>query len=263
MDEKLLVSIITVVFNGEKYIEDTIKSVISQDYAKIEYIIIDGGSTDGTANIIEKYIDKIDVLVVGKDDGIYDAMNIGIKMSKGDIIGIINSDDYYAQNAVSLVVKAFEDKNTDIVFGDKVMIDECRSLRKRVSVELPDKLKNVNISIVHPTVFVKQAVYDNINYDKKYKICADRDMFYKAFNAEYNFYKINKVIAYMRCGGISSKPFAALNDQYNIRKKYLGFFSAIIFTLKYIGVFFRDKIILKLIPRISLTNKSWEKYKSL
>ena len=101
------VSIITVVFNGAQYIEQTIKSVINQDYNNIEYIIIDGGSTDGTQEIIKKYEKDIAFWISEKDTGIYSAMNKGWRKSTGDIIAMLNADDYYLEGAISKVVTSF------------------------------------------------------------------------------------------------------------------------------------------------------------
>lgn len=111
-----LVSIITVVFNGEKYLEQTILSVLNQTYSNIEYIIIDGGSSDATLDIINKYTDKIDYWVSEPDSGIYDAMNKGISLATGQLIGIINSDDWYELDAVEEIVRAYKDGST-IIYG--------------------------------------------------------------------------------------------------------------------------------------------------
>ena len=105
------ISIVTVTLNSEKTLERTIKSVLGQNYSDVEYIIIDGGSTDGTLNIIEKYKDKISKVISEKDNGLYDAMNKGIKLSTGDIVGILNSDDFfYNEEVLSIVANSFEDK---------------------------------------------------------------------------------------------------------------------------------------------------------
>ena len=111
------VSIITVVYNGANFIEQTIKSVISQDYNNLEYIIIDGGSTDGTQDIIKKYDDKIAFWVSEKDSGIYNAMNKGWRKASGDFIGILNADDYYLEGTITQVVNAFTNSGADIVYG--------------------------------------------------------------------------------------------------------------------------------------------------
>ena len=125
MKNSSLVSIITTVFNNKNTVESAIKSVLSQDYPNIEYIITDGGSTDGTIEIINKYEDKIAKFVSEKDRGVYDGMNKGIKLATGDIIGILNSDDLYASNdVIGKIVSAFLSYSVDSVYGDLVYVDK-------------------------------------------------------------------------------------------------------------------------------------------
>ena len=111
------ITIITVVKNSEQTIERCIKSVIDQNYDKIEYIVIDGGSKDKTLNVLDKYKKKIHRLVVEEDNGIWDAMNKGLNLAKGDIIGFLNSDDYYYENSLKLVNDYFNQNNIDFLFG--------------------------------------------------------------------------------------------------------------------------------------------------
>ena len=111
------ITIITVVKNSEQTIERCIKSVIDQNYDKIEYIVIDGGSKDKTLNVLDKYKKKIHRLVVEEDNGIWDAMNKGLNLAKGDIIGFLNSDDYYYENSLKIVNDYFNQKNIDFLFG--------------------------------------------------------------------------------------------------------------------------------------------------
>lgn len=123
----LKVSVITACFNSEKTIEDTILSVLHQTYKNIEYIIIDGASTDGTLEIIQKYKDRIACVMSEKDEGIYNAMNKGIKRSSGDIIALLNSDDFYKDEfVVEKVVHEFENKNCDSVYADLVFVKPDR-----------------------------------------------------------------------------------------------------------------------------------------
>src|ERR1700739_123500 len=119
-----LVSIITVVYNGSKYIEQTINSVLNQSYKNIEYIIIDGGSTDDTLNIIKRYESKIDYWQSEPDEGIFFAMNKGISLAKGELIGIINADDFYLPGTVKNVVEADNVYHADIYHGDMQYISE-------------------------------------------------------------------------------------------------------------------------------------------
>ena len=132
------VSIITVAYNSYQTIEDTIKSVLSQDFSEIEYIIIDGGSTDRTIDIINRYKDKIATIVSEPDQGIYDGMNKGVALATGDIVGILNSDDFYSNNGViSSVVSQFKD-GVDAVYAYLVYVDQLRIekiIRKWISVQ--------------------------------------------------------------------------------------------------------------------------------
>ena len=115
------VSVITATYNSENTIQRTIDSVIGQDYKDIEYIIIDGGSTDRTIHILEENTDKISYFISEKDNGIYDALNKGIKLATGDIIGFLNSDDvYYSQCVVSWMLSFFENEKSDVVYGNLI-----------------------------------------------------------------------------------------------------------------------------------------------
>lgn len=113
------ISIITATFNSEKTIKECIKSVISQDYPLIEYIVIDGGSTDGTINIVKEYNNRINILITEKDEGIYDALNKGINAATGDVIAFLNSDDVYKdEKIISTVVSYFNSSDIECVYGD-------------------------------------------------------------------------------------------------------------------------------------------------
>lgn len=253
----ILVSIITVVYNGEKYIKDTIESVINQEYPNIEYIIIDGGSTDRTIEIINKYKENINIFISEKDEGIYDAMNKGIGLANGDIIGIINSDDYYEENTVRMAVDAFNKSSADIVYGDKLMMDEERKISKKYIIKLPNSLKEVNISSVHPTVFIKKSVYDKISYDIKYHVCADREFFYRAYINGFRIYKIDEILAIMRTGGVSSDLFKPLFELFVIKKKYFGFISACIFFVKFMIVYNRRVFLRKVMCKTYMKRDGW------
>ena len=122
-EQSVKVSIITVVFNGGNTIEQTINSVRTQNYENIEYIIIDGDSTDNTREIIQRYRNDIDIFISEKDEGLYYAMNKGLILASGEIIGIINSDDLYAEEAVSKIVEYYNKNNPDVIFGDAIWFD--------------------------------------------------------------------------------------------------------------------------------------------
>jgi len=253
------VSIITVVYNGEKYLCDTIESVINQTYKNIEYIVIDGGSTDKTLSILKKYSGNINKIISETDEGIYDAMNKGIKLAKGDIVGIINSDDYFDINAVSNIVDRFKKCDCDVVYGDKLLYDEKNKIKKLYTVDVPQSIGEVNISMVHPSTFVKNEVYEKINFDCKYEICADRDLFYKIYGHGYRFCKIDQVVAIMRTGGVSSSLIKPLYEGFVIRKKYLGYWLAICFAIKMPLGHLKEKITRYLIARNLIKSTSWFK----
>ncbi len=205
MVESLKVSVITVVFNGAGTIEQTIKSVLGQTYKNIEYIIIDGDSTDGTQEIVEKYGESIACFVSEKDNGLYDAMNKGISYATGDIIGIINSDDYYAVDAVEHVVKYFEQHEVGVVYGKCVMLQRngTRYVCGKRSLE---ELWYTMDPTPHPTIFVKSSVYRNYGmFDTKYKLAADYDLILRLFGRNVEFGFVDEVIAFFRNDGLSFK----------------------------------------------------------
>lgn len=216
------VSIITVCFNSAKTIEDTIQSVLSQDYPDIEYIIIDGASSDKTLEIIERYRDKIAIVVSEPDLGIYDAMNKGIAQASGDIIGILNSDDVYnASNSVSTIVNAMTAKGVDCAFSDLVVVDSPQSnkvLRYYNSGQFTIDRFKYGWMPAHPTFFVKASIYKKVGpYALDYKISADYEMLIRILwvqRASYVYLPIPLVK--MRWGGVStssSRQILLLNQE--------------------------------------------------
>lgn len=216
-----LVSIITVCYNSETYIKDVIESVLNQIYDNIEYIIIDGKSTDKTIDIIKNYEPKFNgkmKWVSEKDNGIYDAMNKGIKIAKGEIIGIINSDDWYEAYAVKQVVHAFRQTNADIIYGDLCQIFPKLDTKSILIGNI--SLKNItNFHLNHPTIFVKKEVYDKYgSFNPEYIVAADLDLILKYLNYNLKFVKIPTVLANYRYGGYSSKNSIKFNITKSIEK---------------------------------------------
>ncbi len=206
-------SIITVTKNDKNYIEDCIKSVIEQQYPNYEYIIIDGGSTDGTIDIIKKYCDHISIFVSEPDGGIYDAMNKGIKLATGDIVGILNSDDIYKSNDVlTEVVREFTEKGVDAVFADLVYVDRNNTdkiVRYYKSANFtPDKFA-YGWMPAHPTFFLKRKYYEKYGLFKTdYQIAADYELVVRLLGKNKLSYSyLPKVIIKMRSGGISTSSF--------------------------------------------------------
>lgn len=205
------VSIITAVFNNFDTIEDTIISVLSQKYEDIEYIIIDGGSTDGTLEIINKYRDKISRWVSEKDNGIYDALNKGVKMSTGDIIGFLHADDMYANSMVlDWVVSRIMNCNADSCYGDLQYVyktNVSKTVRYWKSRPYRDGLFKRGWMPPHPAFFVKKEVYDNHgHFDTAFKIAADYELMLRFMEVhKISSHYIPEVLIKMRTGGKSNR----------------------------------------------------------
>ena len=199
-------SIITVCYNSEKTITDTIESILNQSYQNFEYIIIDGGSTDRTLEVIKKYKSKFEGnlrWISEKDEGIYDAMNKGINIAKGDLIGIINSDDWYNSKALEMILCNYE-KNIDIYHGDIYFIEEiqnCLYIKRKNGNKL-NLIKN-GMSILHPSCFVNKNWYEKYKYDTRYRISADYKFILESFVNGANYKYINYPFSFMRFSGIS------------------------------------------------------------
>ena len=215
---KPLISIITVVYNGEKFLEKTILSVINQTYENIEYIIIDGNSNDRTLDIIKKYEDKIYYWVSENDNGIYDAMNKGIKLASGEFIGLINADDWYELDAVQNIVNTLNtNSNYDVIYG------LLRYIKNEKEYKIDSQHYNFleERMIPHPTCFIKKDIYTKLNYyDLEYKSASDYDFLLKIKNQDYNFCKINKILSNFRMDGISTVSKIGAIESLIIKKKY-------------------------------------------
>ena len=200
------VSAVTVCYNSVKTIEQTIKSVLGQSYKNIEYIVIDGASTDGTVDIIRKYEKDIDCWISEPDNGIYDAMNKGIVQATGDIIGFINSDDWYAENALSSMAEAFSSTDADIVYGKTWIVDHGGYCF------LPNgNLEDMcfGLTFGHPSTYVRIDYLKKYMFDCSYKIAADYAFLLKMYLQGKKFHSIDVPIAYFRVGGCSSHPWKA------------------------------------------------------
>ena len=213
MNSSLKISIITVSFNSAKTIKETIESILIQDYNNIEYIIIDGGSSDETIDIVKSYGKKISYFISEKDNGIYDAMNKGIKAATGDIIGILNSDDFYPNSFVlSNVARSFEKYNCDAVYGDLVYVKakDATQIKRywQAGNYNTSKIKN-GWMLPHPTFFVKKVMYDRHGlYNSALKRAADYEMILKLLYKEnISVHYIPMILVKMRMGGASNSTF--------------------------------------------------------
>lgn len=232
MSENPLVSIITVVYNGEQYLQQTIDSVINQNYPNKEYIVIDGGSTDGTLEILKSNSNHIDILVSEPDNGLYDAMNKGIKLSSGELIGIINSDDWYEPNTIEIVIKAFKDHpNKTIFHADRYDVLQSGKRREYKFHPSAFKFKYYNMTYSHPSIFVVKREYREHLYNTDLASMSDYQFLLETFIKNPNlFCHINKPLVNFRLGGISSETsfFQNLKEAYIVRKNAgMSFFERI------------------------------------
>ena len=204
------ISIITVVYNGAQTIADTIRSVRNQDYDDIEYIVIDGGSTDGTQDVVASFGDAVDTFISEPDKGIYDAMNKGLRLAGGDVISILNSDDFYAADDVlRTVADAFNSENVDAVYGDLVYVDAAdpdkvvRFWRSRAMY--PRFFEDGNVP-PHPSLFVRRRVYEDIGlFDTTMRLAADHEFMLRLFRIHRRSARyIPRIFVRMRLGGASN-----------------------------------------------------------
>ena len=204
------ISIITVVWNNKETIQDAVNSVLNQTYKNIEYIIIDGASTDGTIEIIQSYGDKISKFISEPDGGLYDAMNKGIELSNGDIVGMLNSDDFYIDEfVIENVIKEFEAKDVDSVYADLVYVNPG-NLDKVVRFYDSSYFSPENFAYgwmpAHPTFFVKKEIYERYGvFRTDLKIGADFDIlvrFLYIYNISFSY--MREVLVKMRTGGVST-----------------------------------------------------------
>ena len=208
------ISIITVCFNSQDTIRDTIESVLSQSYSNIEYIIVDGASRDGTMSIVEEYRERISTIISEPDKGIYDAMNKGIALATGDVVGILNSDDFYEnENIVKFVADQFNAvPESDLVFGDIVFVrpeNLSRVVRYYSSGHFQSWKLRFGWMPPHPATFIRRSIYEKFGlYSLNYKISADYEMFVRLLMVYgLKFSKLSKVLVRMRAGGVSTSGF--------------------------------------------------------
>jgi len=203
---KPLVSIITVSFNSENTIRDTIESVLRQTYEKIEYIIVDGNSVDKTVDIAESFQNDFEnrgyiyKVISEADKGIYDAMNKGIKMASGEIIGIINSDDWYEDIAVERMTDTYRNEPFDMFYAD------LRIIKTNSEIIKHSRLRRLAVSRDwnHPTTFITKKVYETYQY-KLESIHDDWDLVLRIRNAGLKIVVLNEVLANFRMGGVSNE----------------------------------------------------------
>lgn len=223
-------SIITVCYNSSSTIERTIKSVLSQAFCDFEYIIIDGSSTDGTLEIIKSYESLFNgrlTWLSEPDTGIFNAMNKGIKRAKGDIIGIVNSDDWLEEDTLNTIQKSYEQTMT---MKDNSLY--CGAIRYHYSNYYQDMFPNLGMAyqsrkrlllkgIWHPATFVPRKVYEKIGlFDEQFKIMADSDFIFRCYKSGINFVAVSAILNNMSTGGASCSVKSYYKDYDKLLKKY-------------------------------------------
>ncbi|SFH77969.1 Glycosyl transferase family 2 [Pseudomonas guineae] len=206
------ISIVTVAYNSAATIRDTIESVIRQTHPEIEYIVVDGASKDGTMAIVEEYRNRIAKIVSEPDKGLYDAMNKGIAMATGDVIGILNSDDFFeTDHALATVARIFElNSEAQLAFGDIVFVndDDLSTVTRYYSAAhfRPWKLR-FGWMPPHPATYVRRQAYAHVGeYSMQYRISADYDMFIRLLLVcKMPWVRIDEVLVRMRAGGVSTR----------------------------------------------------------
>jgi glycosyltransferase involved in cell wall biosynthesis len=220
MSNEMLCSIITVCYNSEKTIRRTIESVLIQTYENIEYIIIDGASTDGTLDIIKEYEPKFQgrmKWISEPDDGIYFAMNKGISMARGVLIGIVNSDDFYEKQAVEAMMSSMTDSPYQILYGMERLWKDGRE--ERISLMYHTFLRERMIS--HPASFITMKLYKDYGmYDTEFVSAADYDFMLRMYDKpEVEFIPVNKLISNFSSGGMCSTS-RAYYDLLKVQKRH-------------------------------------------
>jgi glycosyltransferase len=224
----MLISVITICYNRSKTIDASIQSVLNQDYPNIEYIIVDGNSNDGTKEIIAAYGDRISKYVSEKDKGMYDALNKGIQLATGDVIGLMHSDDtFYDNQVISKIVKAFEQHPTvDGLYADGIYVTndaEERLVRNRIGGEFDfHKIKKGWLPL-HPTVYLKKSCFEKYgSYNLAFKIASDTEFLLRyLYKHKVKMHYLNSYIVKMKMGGLSTdykRAVEVLKEDYKIYK---------------------------------------------
>lgn len=225
------ISIITITYNSAKTLRRALASVQEQTYSDIEHIIVDGASTDGTREIIEAYAAQHANVrwISEKDEGIYNALNKGIRMATGDVIGFLHSDDVFqSSDSIVDIAQAFVSSHADVVYGDLQYCKGSKVVRRWKSNDFhPGSLK-FGWMPPHPTVYVRKEVYEQVGeYDEWFRISADYDMLLRIFTAGYKSCYLPQVLVCMETGGASNKNSKARlsktqEDYIVLKKNHVG-----------------------------------------
>lgn len=222
----MIVSIVTVVFNDQNHIEKTIESVLGQTYKSIQYIIIDGKSTDNTLQIIEKYRDQIDTIVSEPDKGLYDAMNKSMNFIKGDFVCFLNSGDMFNDNkTVENAIKSIENKKTQIIYGDTVIVDEKVNIKGKRRHRPPKTLNwksfRKGMLVCHQAFWASKKILEPYNLNFKYS--ADFEWCIRLMKKSQYIHNTNQILIKFMDGGLTKKRMkSSLKERFIIMKLYYG-----------------------------------------
>lgn len=227
-----LLSVVTVVYNGAATLEQTIQSVLNQTYGNVEYIIIDGGSADGTLDVIRDYEDKIDLWQSEQDKGIYDAMNKGIALASGEYIALLNADDWYEPGTCALVAGEIGREKADVYYGVLRFVSRAgEPLRVQgTTTQILDRTM-----IAHPTCFVSREIYQREKYDTAFRSAADYDFICRLVRSNVRFRFLPVIMANFRTGG-SSYTKTNLFESERIRLRY-KFISPLRYIIRLVLIF--------------------------
>ncbi|MBO5699425.1 MAG: glycosyltransferase [Bacteroidaceae bacterium] len=202
------ISIVTICFNSENTIEETIKSVLSQNYPLLDYVIIDGGSTDATMQIVNKYRNQLGYVCSEPDKGISDAFNKGVKHAQGDVIGIINSDDILLPGALNAIADAY-DGSTDAYRANVMVVNKETGFRGREIPSMTFPLAPLVTHVAHQGTFISQNAYKKWGvYDLNFRYMMDYDLMTRLYQGGAVFKYVNYDVAEFRLGGVSTTPIS-------------------------------------------------------
>jgi glycosyltransferase involved in cell wall biosynthesis len=225
------ISVITIVYNDVKHLEETILSVTEQTFDNIEYIIIDGGSTDGTLDVIKNHADKLSYWISEKDNGIYDAMNKGLRIASGDFVWFLNSgDQIHEKNTVEELVRQI-DEETDLIYGETVLInDEGEILgmrRKQAPENLTWKSFFTGMMVCHQSVLVRRNVAPE--YNEKYRFSADFEWVLVSLKKARKIVNSHQILSrYLEEGATTQNHKASLKERFDIMKRFFGFIPTVV-----------------------------------
>ena len=246
------VSLITISYNSARLLERSLQSVEVQTYPDIEHIVIDGGSTDGTLDIIARHRSRLACVVSEPDNGIYDAINKGLRFATGDIIGILNSDDMLADTTtIETIVRKMEDTGADVLYGDLIY---CKDILHHDSVVRYWRSNPFRPGLLeygwmppHPTLYLRRRIYDETGeYDPTFSISADYDFMLRLFSRRCKTVYLPNVLVYMSVGGVSNRNMSTMmlktrEDYRALRKNAIGGIYTVLFKkLRKIYQFFHS-----------------------